>query len=289
MSEWIRLASDQHRLAGWRRFSDYAFAADDQVCPLLLAELTQALPYYPLAFAPVKAGDTATPIFQLVALLGFAAGQNLYLDGRGRWLAPYVPSHYRSHPFGLVPAARPGGDGLSLVLAIRDGELFEDPAGPDAMRLFDDDGTPSPTTRQIGEFLHQRLRDLAKTQRLIAQIATLDLIRPWPITWRPDPGADLNAAEQPEARLDGFFAIDEQRLGNLSPEACQSLLRTGALGLAYAQIFSQARLSDLRQRLALKRKPLAPPPPPLIDLDAIFGNNGPLLNFDALDSPADPD
>jgi hypothetical protein len=236
----------------------------------------------------VPSEPTVAQHFELVALLGFAPGHNLYVNADGLWQAPYIPAHYRGFPFGLVPQA--GGDhGMleaPLVLAIRsDSGLFLELLDASAVPLFDDDGAPSATTRHIGQFLHQWLRSQLETQRLLAQLAEHELIQPWPIEWVSDARPSQPGADDTRLRLNGYYGVDEQRLRSLPAAACQALLSSGALQLAYAQLFSRARLPDLQRRLKHAGRRVAAAGG--LDLDALFGDNTEELRFDALADPND--
>lgn len=236
MSDWLSLNPDVHAQAGWRRFTSYAFAAREARTPVLMAELTQVLPWYPLAFVPRP--ERAPTCYHLVALLAPHPGQNLYLAADGRWLAPYVPSQFRAYPFAL-------GETGGLAIDRASG-LFADPAAAGMTRFYGSDGGLTETTARIIEFLQQRRDGLVLTQRLVDQLAAHGLLAPWPLRWQP--------TGSPET-IDGLWRVDEERLRTLAPGAYAELAHSGALGLAYAQLFSEARIGDLHQRA--RRQPTA--------------------------------
>lgn len=238
MPRWIPLDPATHAEAGWFKFRDYSFAARDHLVSVAMAEVTQVLPWYPLAFVFNEPVDR----YHLVALLSLTPGRNLYLSPEFKWQAPYVPSHYRGYPFAL------NAEGQLCIDA--DSGLFTETEQPGAQPIFDS-GELAELTAKIKQFHEQRQQALALTQKLVDQLHQAELITPWAIQWQPGDKVQT---------LKGFCGIDEERLRALDPEAAAALVHSGALGLAYVQLFSRARIQDLQLRH--RRQPgLAPPKP----------------------------
>lgn len=265
MPQWLPLDPATHAEAGWFKFRDYSFAARDHLVPVAMAEITQVLPWYPLAFVHNDQADR----YHLVALLSLQPGRNLYLSPEFKWQAPYVPSHYRGYPFAL------NGEGQLCIDA--DSGLFTETEQPGAQPIFEN-GELAELTAQVKQFHEQRQQALALTQKLVNQLHDAELITPWAIKWQPN--------DKPQT-LKGYGGINEERLRNLSPEQYAELARTGALGLAYVQLFSQPRIQDLQLRH--RRQPATGKAPqaerhlhavePVDNLDAVFGEEDD-LSFD---------
>lgn len=226
MTQWTPLDPIQHSDAGWFRFRDYAFTSSDHLAPVAMVEITQVLPWYPLAFIYNEQLDR----YHLVALLSLQPGRNIYLGPQGKWQAPYIPSHFRGHPFALNAEGQ-------LCIDTQSG-LFAETQAIAALPIFDNNELAEPTVR-VKEFHQKRQQALGVTQALINQLHQAGLISPWAIPWK--------AAGKPQT-LKGYCAIDEERLRNLPPEDYAALVKSGALGLAYVQIFSRARVADLEHR-----------------------------------------
>lgn len=226
MAQWLTLDATIHAEAGWQKFSDFSFAARDHVVLLVMEEVAHALPWYPLAFVFNEQADR----YHLTALLSLQSGRNVYLSSAGKWQAPYVPSQYRGYPFGIDASGE-------LCIDIESG-LFYDPAGLEAQPLFSD-GEPSELSARIKQFHEKRRQAMALTQKLVDEVHQAGLITPWAIRWQPK--------DKPQT-LKGYCAIDEERLRSLPAETYAQLAHSGALGLAYAQIFSRPRIGDLQTR-----------------------------------------
>ena len=226
MPSWLPLDPVQHARAGWFQYRDYGFASRDHRVPVVLPEITRVLPWYPLAFEPNQQGSR----FELVALLSLTAGQNAYWMPQGQWHAPYVPSYYRGYPF------RRNRDGQLCI--DRDSGLFVETIVPGALPIFDG-GKFAEVTAQVNRFHEQRDEAMALTRKLVDQMHQAGLISAWAIQWQPK--------DRPHT-LKGYCGTNEERLRDLPPEQYAELAHSGALGLAYAQVFSRPRIGDLQYR-----------------------------------------
>jgi hypothetical protein len=250
------ITPEQHATAGWRRFTNYCFAQQEHLCPVARPELTQLLPWYTLAFI----ADESQQRFHLVALLSLQPQQNAYIDAAGRWLAPYVPAHLRSYPFGMNAEGR--------LTVDTESELFQETCEEGCEPFYGADGRESEALGKITEFCRQRLSGMALAQKLTTQLADAEVLEPWPITWQK--------GDQPQG-IKGYYRVNEQKLHALSPEDCAEFTRSGAMGLAYAQVFSQARLADLKYREA--KKQAASPAAVADNLEQLFGGGDDTLKF----------
>src|SRR5688500_11155043 len=114
--------------------------------PLTIDEFTLAQRFYPIIFS---AGDHAVPL----ALLGLNEGVNTFLDEDGMLIDKnvYLPAYLRRYPF-LLAKLRPDTDDLSLCIDPTAGAIAETEEGE---ALFDAEGQPSQTTKNILQFAEQ--------------------------------------------------------------------------------------------------------------------------------------
>lgn len=255
MPTWTAISKTDHQHTGWTRFTSYQHARNDVLAAVVVAEITQLLPHYALAFSKTNP-DLQDSSYQLVALLSLQAGLNLYLDESNQWQAPYVPARYRSYPFNLLP--NQNGD-LTLCFD-QDSGLIHTPAQQEQLPLLDDQGQPSEHLAPTIQFLQQLYKNRQLTQTLVDQLADHGLIQSWEIT---SAGAD----GEPKP-VKGLYHINEAALKALDSEPLAQLNQSGALGLAYGQLYSQARLQDFKQRFARHQRSTTPPE---VDIDALFG------------------
>ena len=263
MAQWTPLNPETHADAGWHRYHGYQFAAHDHLAPVVMTEITQILPWYPLALALV-----APERYQLVALLSLTPGRNLYVSSEGKWLAPYIPSHFRGYPFTLDK---------DVALCIdADSGLYSNPREDGAIPIYQH-GELTEQAAKVKEFHQQRQQALALTQGLTRKLQAAELITPWTIQWKP---ADT------VQRIKGYCTINEDRLRSLPPDLYAQLAHTGALGLAYLLLFSQPRIADLQFRHQRMPAPESPSDTmhhlhELDSVDSLFGEGrDDLFKFD---------
>lgn len=239
---YIPVSPVTHREAGWKRPSRYFFAAHDVVAPVVMAELSHLLTSMPLAF--VHKSEEAP--FQLVAVQSLQSGLNVYVAPDGRWLGQYVPAFYRSYPFRMMPIE---DSGRTALCADQAGECFMPTAGEGDKRLFQDNGDLTTSLASMRTFMEAWEKNRRTTFERVAELAEHDLIVPWALHLSQ---GEKEAPEDPNVQpVRGLHRIDEARLKALPAEALHALAQSGALSLAYAQLFSEQRMTHLSRRYQL--------------------------------------
>lgn len=254
------ISKSDHSNCGWKKPQGYGFFSNNQIVQVLLAELPKLISCYPLAF--IANQDK----FLLVALLGVEHGRNVFISTSSEWDASYVPSSVRGYPFSLV---RLNDD--SLTLCISEECLVCTEAAPEP--LFQPSGELAPHVANTVDFLRHCDANREVTQRAVDVLASMNLIEVWPIQYRYSDRLDTT-------RLSGIYRINQECLHGLEEKALKKLMECGALGLAYAQLFSMEQLQPLIARAKLQcsgQSPLAGMP----ELDDIFGSED-SFNFDFL-------
>lgn len=266
MPSWTAVSRTEHAKSYWRPRNGFEFAATEQVVPIILAELPQLLPHYILGFL-----ETKNNIYQPIALVGLGGGRNLYITAEYKWLCSYVPSALRSYPFALHQD--PSREDGNAILCIDESSISNDETFP---RLFREDGELAEKAAGMLNFVTQCKQNQRLTTIASAALASAGVIEPWPVCISRGEG------EEPFT-INGMYRINETALNTLDGEVLASLRASGALALAYAQLFSIAQIGQLTKRAEylLEGKAHAPLPPGLTNL---FNNeDSGSLNFDALD------
>lgn len=267
MTTWTPISRNDHSLSHWRPRHGFEFFAKKQIVPIMLAELSKLLPHYAMGF--VKNDDG---VYEAIALIGLGGEKNLYTNVDGQWLCSYTPAHLRSYPFAFL-----NDTGRKRVLCIEESFLSDDEALP---RLFREDGGLDSHIMEIVDFLKQCDLNLQQTKKAVSALASARLIEPWPLTIGRGEG------EEP-LKINGLHRVDEKALNLLNADSFSELRITGALSLAYAQLFSMAQLNQLTIRaehLAKVNRTVSRTQ----ELNNLFGNeDSGSLNFDAFASPND--
>lgn len=226
------LSRDRHANKRWQRYSSYAFAAKDTLCPLVVQELPKAMMCLPIGFTRTDKG------FSLVAVQGLVPGECLLVDGKGKWLLDYTPAHYRSYPFTLAHTA----DGQRVLCIDEDSGLV---GGNMGEPFFTEEGEPAQAVADVLSFLSQIAANAQATQRICAVLQEQALIQPWPISVQGAAGAK---------QISGLFRIDEAALNAMPSSGLETLRSAGALLVIYCQLLSMQHLSTLGKLAEIRRE-----------------------------------
>lgn len=171
--------------------------------------------FYPILFHRDQRGEMYP-----VALFGFEAGENLFLDDSG-WHARYVPAMIRRQPFliGFEAATQQGESERRRMLSL-------DMAHPRVSKergepLFQPLGGRTPFLEEMASLLEALYHGGELNKRFVQALQEHGLIES--VTF------DIALANGSRNQLLGFFAIDEEKVRGLSDEALGQLSRSGFL------------------------------------------------------------
>lgn len=210
----------------WKHPGHYLHALEQNLIPVVAAELTMAVAHLPLAFVEV-AGR-----WQMAAITSLIPHTNLLVGPQGQWLGQYVPAALRSYPFLL---ARPQGTDHLVLCSTTEGPHLVGPA--EGAAFFDEAGQPTVETQRVMNFLVEYDTSKVQTWRAIDALVNAKLLVPWQLT------ATHNGVAHP---VDGLYRLDEARFAALPAKTLNHLVAEGAMLLAYAQIFSREQFNRLQ-------------------------------------------
>lgn len=212
----------------------HPFAAHSNAVPLTVDEFAIAQRHYPIVFAPLEQGGAP------LALLGLEETENLFCTESGDWRADvYIPAYVRRYPF-LLARITPSAEQLSLCFDVESGFITPSDQG----NLFEGD-QPSAVTKNVLNFCEQFELAVQRTRAFMDDISGLNILT--------EAEATLKEGEQ-SVVFRGFRMVEEKRVQDLRGDQARKLLRSGALSLIYAHLFSLHTLSAL---YALKRSKTA--------------------------------
>jgi len=267
MPKYEPLSSSAHVSAGFQRARDYSHAAADRVAPIIIDEVAHLIPYMPLGFIE-EPGEK--PRYKLVAIQGVDTESNLYVHPTShKWLTGYTPACYRAYPFAL--GVDENAQKHVLCFDKLSG-LLREPAGSQDIAFFDEAGNPSKEVSDTLEFLKKREMGFRRTSRAVDSLSHYGLLEPWPMAIQKDSG---------KTNIQGLYRINNEKLLQVEPVALKELNITGALQIAYAQLFSMPQIKHL-QKLAQLHDTVEPSLESG-ELDSFFDNDGEdniTFNFD---------
>lgn len=220
----LALTREQFTDKSWRRTAGYAHAARSHILSVAIAELVKLVPAMPLAF--IKVEET----FQLVAITSLQPQSNCFVAPDGNWIGDYVPAAVRAYPFSLIKPQ----DREDKVLCFDSNSGLLGEAGQGA--AFFDGDSPSKAVAEVMQLLTEMENSRVQTQRAVDALQAVSVIQPWPLA--------LQQGEQKIA-VEGLYRIDEAMFNALPDDAYPPLQSTGALALAYGQLFSMNQLAML--------------------------------------------
>ncbi len=228
MTELAAITLERHAKKVYQNVPDYAFAAERTFIPLVVAELSKAVPAMPTGFIKLDAG------YQLVAITSLQPGKNLYVAPDGKWLGGYIPADLRAYPFQL--AQHEGAGEFILCINEASGLVVENTE--DGNAFFDDQDQPTQGIKDFLNFLTQIKASRNDTEGAVNALADAGLITPWEI--------NLKQGEK-VVPVEGLYSVDESALNKLDDEDFLAVSKAGGLALAYAQLLSMNQLVVLER------------------------------------------
>lgn len=235
MANHAILTADAHR--DLRLRTDRGEALGDAVmsCLTVPDEFRRVQDAFPILFRLDHERDE----FVALAMFGFEAGENLFLVD-GRWDAPYVPLAHAIQPF-LIGGSDDGSKQVHIDLdsprIASDGE---------GIRLFDEDGRPTPYVEEIADSLGALDESYRASFDFFTALRRHDLLEPFTL--------EITLEDGSTNRLVGFHIIAEERLRALDAAALGDLHSAGHLMSIFMALASLSRINALvarkNQRLA---------------------------------------
>jgi hypothetical protein len=226
----VVLEFENDRGKGFRPLSSLAFAAKANAVPLNLSEFMPAVRHFPIVFSNA---DHPMPL----ALLGLKEGQNLFLQPDGQWRnATYVPAYIRRYPFTVAELSSDRKTRL-LTIDAACGAFTDLGSDPESQPIFEETGAPTPLIRVVMEFCAAYHQDHLLSQTFMAALIEQDLL--------VERKADMQFPDNSSYRLDGFRAVDPERLKALSPEILALWQDNGWLAAIHLHLASMQNWSLL--------------------------------------------
>lgn len=242
------LNPEQHAGLGVKQIDEpFGFLRTAHAIPVTVTEFGMASAAYPIIFV----GDDYTP----VAVMGVRQGQNLFVRPDGQTEPDfYVPAFVRRYPF--VFANDDQGDRLLLCID-RDAPMVTNQ--PD-VPLFEN-GEPSAFTQNAIEFCKEFERQRRSTTEFTAIVKRFGLFEQKSVAFQPRDAQGNPQGEQ--QKIADYWAIDENKLNELSDEQFKELRTNGALGAIYAHMISLLNWQRVIQRAVQQQQsqPAAPNAP----------------------------
>ncbi len=200
--------------------------------PTFAEEFRLLQAHYPIIFRK----ETENSPFEPIALLGFEANENLFLDEKG-WDAATVPLLIARLPF-LIGR---DGDELMIHIDLDNPRVSKTEGEP----IFLPQGGMSPYLENVNGMLVAVHQGMESNVAFIEALTKLELIEGFALDVTLDDGS--------QNRLSGFYTINEERLAALDAAALDSLHKAGWLAPIYFQLASLSNFRALIDRKNARR------------------------------------
>jgi SapC len=209
---------------------DWSHLAAANAMFLTAQECVHAAADYPIVFIKAGVDEKGETDYAPIAVLGLSAGENLYLDG-GRWRAHQMPALMATYPFCV---ARAPDDRYAICIDAASAELAPD---GDGERLFDDAGAPTEFSRRVQSELERLEGQIGGTRQIARRLAALGLLSERRFDGTLPDGSRLS--------VDGFYAVEEQKVRELPETTVLELHRDGLLTFIHAHWVSLSQMRKL--------------------------------------------
>lgn len=201
------------------------------------AEFADACKEYPILFLRAGKDEQGKDLVAPVTVFGLIKGENL-IYRHGRWTMRYVPALLRSYPFAMAPTP----DKQFVICFDESSPVFSQTEGE---RLFNDKGEPTKYLEDVREFVEKIEIEVERSRvagRIMMEYGLLQ-----------DKRFDATLPDGTPLTIDGFMAVDEERLKNLKDNEIIELQRNGLLALLHFHMASMSNISRLLEIHVEKR------------------------------------
>jgi SapC len=223
MSNIVLLDSQSHRKLRVHAQAAAHYGDDQRFVAVVVNEFHALAMHYPILFSK----DADTGQFYCGAMLGFDAGENLFLDEH-RTSGVYRPLNLQRGPF-LT-------SGSDLAIDLDHPRVAQSGDQP----LFTEAGEPTAYLQSIMGLMRELRPGLERTRIFIDTLLSLTLIEPVTVSARFDDGTDRE--------FTGLYTVNRDQLKDLADAAVLDLFRRGYLQLIYLMLASLKHVSALARR-----------------------------------------
>ncbi|WP_170326695.1 SapC family protein [Ruegeria arenilitoris] len=169
----VPVTAARHGHQYWKRFTSYEFATNRAGCAIVLQEAPQIAAIFPIVFKEISGGIEPRAILSLTDDM-----PTPFVSPEGRWLASYVPSELRCHPFQAQPLGQNTPDGSALFQLNVDETSGLLSTNPKDEPFFDMAGKLSPGLQDVQRFLQTRVAARETTLELCQTLRVMGLFEP---------------------------------------------------------------------------------------------------------------
>ena len=208
------------------------FARKLNAIPISFTEFAPVAHDYPIVFTSGDGGKT----FAIVAVLGLAEGENLFLEGDTWAKKVYCPAYVRRYPFCMAKVTLDKVEQQNRLICVET-EYADEGA---VETLFDAQGQPVEKWKAFERLITEYEADLERAYEMCAILADYALLEPFSMQATLNQGGAM--------QLTGMHRVAEPRLEALNAAQLKNLLKKGILSRLYVHLLSLDRFAWLLDR-----------------------------------------
>ena len=220
----VVLDKSNHKNLKINPLEDLKFAENSSFIPLVANEVALVAATFPVVFT----ADENPSIISLVSL----SGDNLALNGDGKWIKKYVPSFLRRYPFSLGSTKE--NPEQKVILIDEESNLFSNTKGK---QLFKKSGEQSEVLEHAIKFLTSHEEQMVVTKNVAKIIAESGILE--------DKEIAVGEGEEKKVLVNGFKVVNREKLNALSDDILADWVRKGIINVIEAHIKSLENIQIL--------------------------------------------
>jgi hypothetical protein len=237
----VQLDPAQHRTRKVGELTDFSIARKMHAAYLTATEFPQAALDFAILFISTGEHDaTGRGVVSPIVLLGLVPGENLHVEGE-RWDARYIPAFVRRYPVLSANVKNLAAPGVFVDSAWSG---FSENAGEP---LFGADDMPAPALLRAMDFLERFDLEAQRTRAFCERVVELGILK--------EMKADVTLPGDKSLVVEGFFAVDEEKLRALPDATVLELHRNGLLMLLQVHLLSMVNIRHLVMRKTKRLQP----------------------------------
>jgi SapC len=211
------------------------FVQHGNAVPISHTEFQPIARHYPIVFTTGDGGKS----YAAVAVLGLAAGENLFY-AEGRWSdGAYIPAYARRYPFCMARVNLNKVEQKDRLICVEKSSLDEERGES----MFDAGGQASEKWKGVERLLAQYEADLERMREMCALLADYGLLEPFSMqaTLKKEKGGG-------SMQMGGMHRVAEKKLEDLNAAQLKNLMRKGYLARIYVHLLSLENFARLLDR-----------------------------------------
>ncbi len=242
MTNTVLLNSEKHQDVRVLLAHGGEYGEGIHIVPILAAEVKNLALNFPLCLIR----DSESGAFGLHALLGFEAGENLFLKDN-KWTTNNIPLNLKRQPFTVsFSQKRSDEDGNpEAIISIDEDSPRVKRGGSEGLALFDEGGNPTPFLEEVKQLLADMVNGTEATKLFIKSLEDNGLIEQLQL--------DASFINGENKSYSGVHTVSLSKLTALKGTVLKGLSENGYLQACYLLQFS---IGHINKMLELKNQRL---------------------------------